>query len=579
MVHCPACGSVECLCGRNSLPTVSESGEQTPGQGGIPITPPPDFPVEWDDDEEPTLLWSWDNFHSPLPRSPLGDSLGKVTGVGSEAAARELGRDVPARRQKRINGFGYNAVAGGAGPGEAGPANPVKLLEALRTTREKWDSEWEPELERDIAEMKSVDLEALSDEGLLEAIDGFFEKQKRHWKIHFLVVYPASAALERLDRLYSELTGVEKGTEAHKLVDSSRTKTMEVNRALADLATRARELPGAATVLTSADDSAATPAALSESDDGRRWLEMLEDFLEWYGYRPTGFDVRFPTWKEDPSFVLLNVRGLLQDPDAGASPEKAQKIRAREREEALARANKALDSAPLESAQEKRAEFEEALKQAQELWPLKEDHAFYIDHASMAVVQHAVKEIGRRLVDRGILKEMDDFYFLDLEEARAALRDGEEFMDRVRERRADHERWSRMNPPRYLGTLPADGAPEGAAEAVAALEIERFQLLRGEGASAGTAVGPARIVRSPAEFGKVRPGDVLICRSTAATWTPLFDIVSGLVSEAGGILSHPAVVAREYGLPAVVGVHRATELVSDGEPVRIDGAAGTVQLA
>jgi pyruvate,water dikinase len=197
----------------------------------------------------------------------------------------------------------------------------------------------------------------------------------------------------------------------------------------------------------------------------------------------------------------------------------------------------------------------------------------------MALVQHAVKEIGRRLVDRDILTEMEEFYFLDLDEARAALLGGGEFVARARERRADNERWSRMNPPRYLGTLPADGAPEDAAEAIAALEIERSQLLRGEAASAGAAAGPARIVKSPAEFGKVRPGDVLVCRSTSATWTPLFDIVSGLVSEAGGILSHPAVVAREYGLPAVVGVHRATELISDGEPVRIDGAAGTVQLA
>ena len=547
---------------------MTDSPDHAAGEKGTPIVPPPDFPVEWADDEEPTLLWAWDNFHSPLPRTPLGDSLGKVTGIGSEAAARALGRSVPARRQKRINGFGYNAVAG-----SADPADPQKLLEALRTTREKWDREWVPELERDLAEMKAVDLKGLSDEALLETVDGFLEKQKRHWEIHFLVVFPASAALERLGELYSKLTGVDTRTEAHKLVDSSGTKTMEVNRALTELAAGARELPAAAAVLKAAADSAVALAGLRESADGRRWLEMLDDFLEKYGYRPTGFDPRFPTWIEDPSFVLVNVRGLLQDPEAGASPQKAQADLAREREEALARANEALKSAP-----EKRAEFEGALKRAQELWPLKEDHAFYIDHTSSALVKHAVAEIGRRLVDRGILDGMDDFFFLDLDEAGGALLEGGEFGELVTKRRADHERWSRMNPPRYLGTLPADGGPEGAAEAVAALDIERFQLLRGVGASAGVASGPARIVKSPAEFGKVRPGDVLVCRSTAATWTPLFDIVSGLVSEAGGILSHPAVVAREYGLPAVVGVHRATELVSDGEQVRIDGAAGTVQL-
>jgi len=102
--------------------------------------------------------------------------------------------------------------------------------------------------------------------------------------------------------------------------------------------------------------------------------------------------------------------------------------------------------------------------------------------------------------------------------------------------------------------------------------------LRGTAASAGSGTGRAVVVMSPDDFDKVRKGDVLVCRSTAPMWTPLFEIVAGLVSEAGGMLSHPAVVAREFGLPAAVGVRGATALIRDGQVINVSGTEGIVRL-
>ena len=103
-------------------------------------------------------------------------------------------------------------------------------------------------------------------------------------------------------------------------------------------------------------------------------------------------------------------------------------------------------------------------------------------------------------------------------------------------------------------------------------------MLRGVAGSGGVKTGPARIVRSPDEFNKIRPGDVLVCTSTSPSWKPLFGSLSALVSDSGGVLSHTAIVAREYKLPAVVGVKSGTATITDGQLVTVDGDKGIVTL-
>ena len=103
-------------------------------------------------------------------------------------------------------------------------------------------------------------------------------------------------------------------------------------------------------------------------------------------------------------------------------------------------------------------------------------------------------------------------------------------------------------------------------------------MLTGVGASSGTAQGAARLIHGPDEFTRFESGDVLVCRTTDPAWTPLLGMASAVVTETGGMLSHAAIVAREFGIPAVLGVRDALELIADGEPLAIDGAQGTVTL-
>jgi pyruvate,water dikinase len=183
-----------------------------------------------------------------------------------------------------------------------------------------------------------------------------------------------------------------------------------------------------------------------------------------------------------------------------------------------------------------------------------------------------LREVGRELASRGMIEQAADVFFLDLGDARRGLA-GEDLRDLVAERRDAYEvELRRRHIPRLLlsdGTEP---------EAVAAVADRPDGALVGSPASAGTVTGPARVVLDPVGA-HLEPGEILVAPSTDPGWTPLFLTAGGLVMEMGGSNSHGAVVAREYGIPAVVGVPEATQKISTGQLITVDGAAGLVTLA
>jgi pyruvate,water dikinase len=189
---------------------------------------------------------------------------------------------------------------------------------------------------------------------------------------------------------------------------------------------------------------------------------------------------------------------------------------------------------------------------------------------TLAGVRRSMLTVGEHLVATGVLAESHDVFFLTFAEARAALAGGDR-RELVAERRASHEREARRrHVPRVMlsdGTEP---------EAQAATTADPGSL-SGSAASAGTVTGPARVVLDPVGA-HLEPGEILVCPSTDPGWTPLFLTAGGLVMEMGGAMSHGAVVAREYGIPAVVGVADATHRIGTGDLITVDGAAGTVTL-
>jgi pyruvate,water dikinase len=192
-------------------------------------------------------------------------------------------------------------------------------------------------------------------------------------------------------------------------------------------------------------------------------------------------------------------------------------------------------------------------------------------------------ELGGRLVKAGVLTEPADVFWLHHDELRAQLeqppssdRAGLAGLDQAIERRKMTWRGQRLaNPPqmlpvmRWLERLSASMMPAGN-------QGQTGDTITGVGASAGRVTAPARVLAGPEEFGQMRPGDVLVARMTTPAWTSLFAMASAVVTDVGGPLSHSSIVAREYGIPAVLGTGVATQRLASGQRIQVDGDAGTV---
>ena len=544
---------------------------------GTEIPAPPDFPIVWENEEDRARLWQWSGDHAPLPGSTMSNSLSEASvSKGMERVAEEFGQRRGENRSLTVNGYSYYPVDPPSDSKEEEEADPEKeaarqrdMDERMATVRQRWDDEWLPALKRDLRRMSETDLQSPSDEELLQILDEFLEMSNEHWYIHFLVVYPVHSAANRLVAAYRDLMGGGED-DAMRLLQGMDTMSMVVGRALRDLAAVANAEPR----VVEAFDTGGSPEIILEMletlPEARGFLDAFNAFLREHGYRPASFDSINPSWIEDPSFVILIVKSYMAGPPKDLEAERLEL--AREAEETLEQVLQKIGD-----DEDRRAEFLRWHKEARESWILKEDHSYYIDQASSACLRLVVAEMGRRLHERGHLDAPIDVFYITLPEAREALvsPDPEPLRDLAAPRKEERERFMRVLPPRYIGTMPAGGIAD---DSDAGPTSEDAEGLRGMPGAPGAYTGPARIVRGPHQFDTVRPGDVLVCTSTSPTWTPLFGTVGALVSETGGALSHTAIVAREYGIPAAVSVQRATERLQDGQLVTVDGNSGAVLL-
>jgi pyruvate,water dikinase len=186
-----------------------------------------------------------------------------------------------------------------------------------------------------------------------------------------------------------------------------------------------------------------------------------------------------------------------------------------------------------------------------------------------------------------VIGNQDDVFHLTLDELRqtASALPAFDRLSLVRSRRAEIEHFRSITPPPALGTVPAGPPPDTPLGrgldkffGVPVISDPDPNTLRGHPASAGTVRGPARVVRSLSEADSVRAGDVLVAVTTMPAWTPLFATVAAVVTDVGGVTSHCAIVAREYGIPAVVGTTVATSVIKNGHLLEVDGQTGTVRI-
>ena len=343
----------------------------------------------------------------------------------------------------------------------------------------------------------------------------------------------------------------------------------EMGLAAGDLADAALASERLASLLS--DSSIDALIRLSRAADlpgGGEFLCLWEQFIQAYGVRCTAeLDISRPRWADDPASLLAMIVGGLDQRVIGShrAHHKQLQIEGEKAAERLvALANKGLFGALRARVVSRLVRVSHAL------WALREHHKFIVIQY-MALIRKIFVEVGDQLAMDGKIKDADDVWFLTLPELIDALELDVVLHERIAERRTAFAHYQNLTPPRVMtseGEVPSvklgiGNAPQGA--------------LLGTAASAGVVEGVSRVVRDPIEDALL-PGEILVAPHTDPGWTPLFVNAAGVVVEVGGILSHGSVVAREYGIPAVVSVPDATNLIKTGQRIRVHGDAGYVEI-
>ena len=444
---------------------------------------------------------------------------------------------------------------------------------------ERWDREVKPASIRDHLKLLAVEPTALGTEDLLTYLDRCRENQKRGAYIHHLFNMPALIPIGDFLVHAREWTG-RPGAELLSLLQGANPDPLGADRELERLLDAVRVDSAAGAVLDSAGEPGEVLAAL-RSLPGEAG-EAAGAYVDRVGYRPVnGEDTGEPCVIELPELIVGAIRSGLES--AEAPPTDGEVAR---------RTADVRDAVPGEH----RVTFDELLEEAKLTYRLRDERGTYADLWAIGIMRRAILAAGQRLAAQGVIDEPSHLVEADYSELRALVGSGTVVSGEELAGRARYRLEARYTdaPPIIGGEpgepLPAEWLPPAAARlqrALGAVVQEIFvapqpqteaRKVRGLGVSPGGYVGTARVIRRTSEFGRIEPGDVLVTNSTTTAFNIVLPLLGAIVTDRGGLLSHAAIVAREYGIPGVVGCTDATRVLPDGALVRVEGSLGEVEV-
>jgi phosphohistidine swiveling domain-containing protein len=351
-----------------------------------------------------------------------------------------------------------------------------------------------------------------------------------------------------------------------------KSKTMEANEHLFEIAKNIRANAAVAELVIT------TPAkfmmkALEDHPDAGSVVEAVNEYLGIYGHLGYSLDFAEPLPLEDPSGLLATLKTMISNTDYDPKQHEAKALA--KREAAMKDILELLDGLQY-------WQFRFRLWFTFRFYYIREEVMFYM-YLPWPALRPLALELGRRLTEVGTIGETDHVFYLHTEELKkaiAARQEGKavsEYVQLTAERFELREARKRLHPP---GTVPFDASDDPGVKFKETQFVNDpdSNTMAGVPVSPGTITAPASLIKTPADFDQMRPGSILVCPMTNPAWTPLFAHASGLVTDMGGILGHGSIVAREYGIPAVVGTGTSTIRIKHGQMISIDGDTGTVKL-
>ena len=565
------------------------------------------FPIEWESETERLLFWVYDDLHNPKPLSPMFEDIGgwwlscdhMFRRFGTPFAVDWLAKTVngyvyttaiPADPTLRIEGTEYSSSYVARVPRDAAFASTIGgYLDATLPVYGEHFADWwhdrlVPEMRRNF-DFLEAQLDRAPEMSLAETavlLEDAIDVHDRHWKIHWMLNFAQLSATLNLRAVMERVRGGVDEELLGRLQNSASDRNWDSIEALWRMKDEVRddqELRAAFGHETTGEIA----ADLRGSGRGQRFIaERIEPYQREFGWHAVwSHEFIFPTVREEMEPVLELVRGyLLSDYDY---PSAIEAMRA----DIAAASEEILDGLDGDAREELRAANAVNLRMA----PLTPDHHFYIDQGANAHLRLVLLAGGQKLVEAGRLDRPDDVLFLRYNELRALIGSAEAIDARaiVAQRRAERAAAERIHPRDWVGTVTPSqlafpylvnwGYPDRFNRAQAeATTTGNDGVINGIAGSPGVIEGTARVVRTVDEFDEVREGDILVCQMTNPAWVVLFTKIAGLVTDTGGTTSHPAVLSREFGIPAVIGTSDATRRIAPGDRIRVDGSAGRVEI-
>ncbi|WP_144492653.1 MULTISPECIES: phosphoenolpyruvate synthase [Bacillus cereus group] len=343
--------------------------------------------------------------------------------------------------------------------------------------------------------------------------------------------------------------------------------TSEMGLALMDVADVIRPYPKVIAYLQHVNDSSFLDE-LVQFEGGEKARDAINDFLNKYGMRCSGeIDITKTRWSEQPTTIIPMILNNIRDFEAGASKRKFEEglQEATEKEEELV---DRLQHSP--DGKQKVEETKRMIRNIRNFIGYREYPKYGMINRYFIYKQALLKE-AEQLVQSGVIHEVDDIYYLTFEELHEVVRTNKLDYELIHKQKNDYKLYEKLTPPRVMtsdgeiitGKYKRENLPT---DAIVGLPV-----------SSGVIEGRARVILNM-EDANLEEGDILVTAFTDPGWTPLFVSIKGLVTEVGGLMTHGAVIAREYGLPAVVGVENATKLIKDGQRIRVHGTEGYIEI-
>ncbi len=598
--------------------------ETIPGTEGWERMYPYQYQFVDDDPErekyEEESFWFYDGLHYPEPVYPFDMIWDEAWYLALSQFNTRIFSVPPVFGvdHRVINGYPYIAPVPVKDP-EVVEARIAHFMERAGYYYENWEeleAKWEGKMRETIDKLEALEIAPLPElEDISVVKEGLGESKGYHllkdydrlidlgiqcWQYHFEFLNLGYAAyvtfLDFCQRIFPDIPA----QRVTQMISGIDVIMYRPDEELKKLAKRAVEMGVQATLRVSKEFSE-VEAALQETEKGREWLKIFEDTrYPWFNVSTgTGWYHHDKSWNDDLNIPLSSITMYADKLEKGENLDRPTKAIQEERDQITE------EYRELISTDQDRAAFDQLLKTARTVFPYVENHMFYVEHWFHSVFWNKVREVAAIMKEHGIIHDVEDVWYLKRNEIKDALwdmvtawatgvkpRGAVTWPKEIEWRKGVMDKFREWSPVPAVGTVPdaiqepftivlwgvTSDSLESWSEIQDTDDLDSITCFKGFAGSPGTVEGIARVCRTVDEVSQLKEGEILVSPTTSPSWAPVFSKIKACITDVGGVMSHAAIVCREYGMPAVVGTGLATKIVKSGQMIRVNGSTGEINI-